>query len=198
MSDAATPTDSRTAGPTTGPRVAPGDRRQVGRLNHAIASALGRAAGTAAPNLFLTLGRHRRLFRGWLHFAGTLMPGGRLSRRESETVILRVANRRGCDYEREHHRRLGLRAGLTVDDVDALGAPDTATDPRWSTRQAAMITAVDQLLEHRDLDDQTWASLRRRLDDRELIELVMLVGHYEMLATAITTLRIQPDGPRTR
>ena len=88
MSDAVTPTDSRTAGPTTGPRVSPGDRRQVGRLNHAIASALGRAAGTAAPNLFLTLGRHRRLFRGWLHFAGTLMPGGRLSRRESETVIL--------------------------------------------------------------------------------------------------------------
>jgi len=34
--------------------------------------------------------------------------------------------------------------------------------------------------------------------DRELIELVMLVGHYDMLATAITTLRIQPDGPRTR
>ena len=75
MSDAATPTDSRTAGPTTGPRVSPGDRHQVGRLNHAIASALGRAAGTAAPNLFLTLGRHRRLFRGWLHFAGVAGSG---------------------------------------------------------------------------------------------------------------------------
>ena len=30
----------------------------------------GRAAGTSPPAVFLTLGRHRRLFWGWLHFAG--------------------------------------------------------------------------------------------------------------------------------
>ncbi len=178
------------------PRVAPGDRRQVGVVNFAIASLLGLAARTAPPHLFLTLGRHRRLFRGWLHFAGTLMPGGRLSRRESEMVILRVAHLRACDYEREHHRRLGARAGLTTLDIDTLASDGAATDPRWSARESALLMAAEQLIADRDVDDRQWESLRALLDERELIELVMLVGHYDMLATAITTLRIQPDQPR--
>lgn len=179
-------------------RVAPGERSQIGLINATIAAALGRAAGTEAPNLFLTLGRHRRLFRGWLHFAGTLMPGGRLSRRETEITILRVAHRRACDYELAHHRNLGARAGLTTGDIDLLGSDDAADDPRWSPSEGDLLRAVDQLLETRDLDDEHWAALRCYYDERQLIELVMLVGHYEMLATAITTLGIQADLPRRR
>lgn len=179
-------------------RVAPGDRAQVGFVNAAMAAALGRAAGTEAPNLFLTLGRHRRLFRGWLHFAGTLMPGGRLSRRETEIAILRVAHRRSCAYELAHHRHLGARAGLTTGDIDLLGTDDAAEDPRWSRSEGNLLRAVDQLIETRDVDDEHWAALRRCYDERQLIELVMLVGHYEMLATAITTLGIQADRPRRR
>lgn len=177
-------------------RIEPGDRRQVGWLNAAIAHALGRATGTEAPHLFLTLGRHRRLFRGWLLFAGALMPGGRLPRRDTEIVILRVAHRRGCTYELGHHRRLGARAGLTAAEIDALGADDTDSDARWSQRDRALLAATDQLLDRRDVDDPTWARLAAHLDQRRLIELVMLVGHYDMLATTIGTLRIRPDETR--
>ena len=74
------------------PRVAPGTRRQLGLVNNAIARLAGRATGGAPPNIFTTLGRHRRLFRRWLWFAGALMPGGRLPRVETELVILRVAH----------------------------------------------------------------------------------------------------------
>ncbi|MEI2700486.1 MAG: carboxymuconolactone decarboxylase family protein [Microthrixaceae bacterium] len=179
-------------------RVAPGERAQVGFINAAIAAGLGRAAGTEAPNLFLTLGRHRRLFRGWLHFAGTLMPGGRLSRRETEMVILRVAHGRRCDYELAHHRHLGARAGLTTGDIGLLGTDEAAEDPRWSRSERDLLRAVDQLLDTHDVDDECWDALRRSYDERQLIELVMLVGHYEMLATAITTLGIEADRPRRR
>ena len=40
----------------------------------------------------MTIARHRRLFRPWLRFAATLMPGGVLPRADSELVILRVAH----------------------------------------------------------------------------------------------------------
>ena len=33
-----------------------------------------------------------------LHFSGKLMPGAKLSRHETEPVILRVAHLRGCQY----------------------------------------------------------------------------------------------------
>ncbi|HPU38095.1 MAG TPA: carboxymuconolactone decarboxylase family protein [Microthrixaceae bacterium] len=193
------------------PRIAPGSRIDVGLIAWTFATIAGRVARTEPPNLFLTLGRHRRLFRGWLHFAGTLMPGGRLARRESELVILRVAHRQGSTYEFDHHVRLGKRAGVTPDDLRRLTASvDTAsvdtvvgdnasshgTTGGWSPREAAMLDAVDALIDQEDLDDAQWRSIAAHLDPRELIELVMLVGHYRMLATAITVLRIQPDAPR--
>src|ERR671918_1319253 len=99
------------------PRIAPGERSDIGWINWVIASVSGRVTGTTPPNLFRTLGRHRGLFRAWLMFAGRLMPGGKLPRRETELVILRVAHLRSCAYEFEHHVRLGRRAGVGDDDV---------------------------------------------------------------------------------
>lgn len=176
------------------PRVAPGTRRDVGLVNWSIAAALGRAAGTSPPNVFLTLGRHRGLFRGWLHFAGRLMPFGRLSRRETELVILRVAYLAGCTYEQSHHRPLAIKAGVSPAEVDRVLTP--AGDGGWSPRERVILTTVDLLHEHRDLTDEQWATLRQHLSEREAIELLLLAGHYEMLATTINTLRIPLDEPR--
>ena len=155
----------------------------------------GRVGGTGPPNLFLTLGRHRKLFRGWLRFAGRLMPGGTLPRRETELVILRVAHLRSCRYEFDHHVHLGRRAGVKRADVARVTEGPGAEG--WSIRERALLTAVDRLHHDRDLDDATWDALRGHLDERRAIELCMLVGHYEMLATTIAALRIQPDRPRS-
>jgi AhpD family alkylhydroperoxidase len=179
---------------TDGARVAPGGRRDVGLFTWGFARAAGAVIGTGPPNLFTTLGRHRRLFRGWLRFAGRLMPGGRLPRRESELVILRVAHLRSCRYELDHHVRLGRRAGVTAADVDRVLAGPGADG--WTARERVLLEAVDELHEAGDLGDATWSALRDHLDERCAIELVLLVGHYEMLATAIAALRIQPDEER--
>lgn len=176
------------------PRVAPGTRRDVGPLAWAFAHLSGLVAGTTPPNLFLTLSHQRKLFRGWLRFAGRLMPGGTLPRRESELVILRVAHLRGCQYEFDHHVRLGRRAGVDADDVTRILAGPSASG--WASRELAILRAVDMMHERQDLDDDTWSDLHTHLDDAKCIELCLLIGHYEMLATAITTLRIQPDLPR--
>ncbi|GAA1989347.1 carboxymuconolactone decarboxylase family protein [Amycolatopsis minnesotensis] len=178
----------------TAPRITPGGRAETGRFAWAVAWISGRVGGTTPPNLFLTMARHRRLFRGWLRFAGRLMPGGTLPRRETELVILRVAHVRQCRYEFEHHVRLGARAGVTAQDVQRVEAGPDA--PGWSSRERALLAAVDVLLEHRDLDDATWSALRARLDERAAIEFLLLVGHYDMLAGFLATLRIQPDEPR--
>jgi alkylhydroperoxidase family enzyme len=175
------------------PRIRPGNRREVGLVVSAFARVAGRVTGTEPPAVFLTLGRQRRMFWGWLHFAGTLMPGGRLPRRETELVILRVATRCGSDYELAQHRRLGRRAGLSAEEVDRVQAPGLAG---WGPRDGLLLRAVDALHDHRDLDDALWAELAAELDEATLVELVMLVGHYEMLATTLGTLRVQPDAPR--
>lgn len=175
-------------------RVQPGERRHVGLVNWLIAQVSGRVTGTTAPNLFLVLGRHRKLFRGWLRFAGRLMPGGTLPRRETELVIIRVAHLTGCRYELEHHERLARRAGLTDSDIERIKSGTGA--PAWTARERAILEVVDQLHLDRDVTDASWAALRSHLDEPASVELVMLVGHYEMLATTIATLRIPLDRPR--
>jgi AhpD family alkylhydroperoxidase len=165
--------------------------REAGLLAWGFSRISGRVIGTEPPLLFLTIGRQHGLFRGWLHFAGKLMPGGRLPRRESELVILRVANQRECDYEAEHHRRLGRRAGLSPEEIGRVADGPGATG--WTSREAALLRATDALVQNRDLNDAEWASLRGHLDEREVVEFLLLVGHYDMLATFVNTLRMPPD-----
>jgi AhpD family alkylhydroperoxidase len=175
------------------PRIAPGTWRQVGPGIAAFARIAGRVTGTEPPAVFLTLGRHRRLFWGWLHFAGRLMPGGRLSRRQSELVILRVATTRGSEYELTQHRRLGRRAGLSSEEIARVEAGGL---DGWTEPERILLEVADELLATDDLTDRTWAALRSSYDERAAIEIVMLVGHYRMLATALQTLRVVPDRPR--
>ncbi len=176
------------------PRIAPGDFRSVGPLAWIISWGAGRIGGTNPPNLFLTLARNRRLFRGWLRFAGRLMPGGSLPRRETELVILRVAHLRSCRYEFSHHVNLARRAGVDADDVQRVTIGADA--PGWSPRERIMLCVVDALHANQDVDDDTWELLRQHLSEGEAIELCLLVGHYEMLATTIAVLRVEEDGPR--
>lgn len=181
---------------TTGgaPRVAPGGRRELGLPIWAFSRLAGRANGTRPPAIFTTLGRGRGLFWGWLHFAGRLMPGGRLPRRETELVILRVASLRGCAYEFEHHVRLGARAGVTAADVERVRVGSSAGG--WAGQERLLMEVTEELLATRDLSEDTWARLGAAYDERTVIELLLLVGHYDMLATTLMTLRLQPDPPR--
>ena len=176
------------------PRIAPGTRKELGLPIWVFTRLAGRATRTAPPAICTTLGRGRGLFWGWLHFAGRLMPGGKLPRRETELVILRVASVRGCDYEFEHHVRLGRRAGVTAADVERVRAGSAADG--WTGQERLLMTVTEEVLETRDLSDATWSALRAAYDERTVIELLLLVGHYDMLATTLMTLRLQPDPPR--
>jgi AhpD family alkylhydroperoxidase len=182
------------------PRIAPGTARDIGRINFTIARAIGMATGGGPPHVFTTLARHRRLFRRWLRFAGALMPGGRLPRAESELLILRVAHNCGCEYEWGHHERLGKSAGLTAEEVERVREGPDAEG--WSPRRRALLRAADELHASREISDELWPQLRAELSDADLIELCMLVGHYEMLAMTLNSLRVQPDplpsGPPSR
>jgi len=174
------------------PRIAPGSRREIGWLNAAIVRVLGAAIGGGEPpRVFTTLARHRGLFRRWLWFAGGLMPGGTLPRDEAELVILRVAHNAGSDYEWVQHERLAQRAGLSAEEV--VRVRDGAETVGWSARQALLLRAADELHADRRIGDELWAALAREYDECGLIELCLLVGHYEMLAMTLRSLEVQPD-----
>lgn len=182
----------------TGARMEPGGWRELGLFNWAAASLGGLLTGAGEPlRLFATIGRHRGLFRGWLVYSAALMPFGRLPRRESELVILRVAWRTGSLYELAHHRRLGRRSGLTDLEIDRLCGGDL---DELAPREQVLLRAADELIVGVGMSDEAWSHLKAHLDEREIIELCLLVGHYRGLASTLSALRIRPeawaqDGP---
>ena len=175
-------------------RIAPGGRSEIGFVNTGVARVAGVAMSTPPPNIFTTLARHRGIFRKWLRFAGALMPGGRLPRSDTELLILRVAHNTGCDYEWHHHERIAQLSGLTAADVERVrGAADAEG---WSERQATLLRAADELHAERKITGTTWQALSAFLREDELIELCLLVGHYEMLAMTLNSLEVEPDRVR--
>ncbi len=124
------------------------------------------------------------------------MPGGKLPRCDSELVILRVADNTGCAYEWGHHERLGRRAGLSAEEVERVRSGPEA--PGWSPRQQLLLRAADEMHAAGQIGDELWAALAAELDERLLIELCLLIGHYEMLAMTLITLRVQAEAPAGR
>lgn len=173
------------------PRIAPGGLQELGVVNWAFCRVASLVTGVPDAHVFSTLGRARGLFRGWLHFSAMMMPFGRIRRRETELAIIRVAYLRGCDYELDHHRRLGKRVGIDDEVFERIAEGPTADG--WHPNERALLRTVDQLVRTRDIDDDTWTLASSYFSRRQLLELVMLVGQYDSLATTLHVLRVQRD-----
>lgn len=172
------------------PRILPGTRKELGPVNNLIGLIAGKVVGGRPPNIFTTLGRQRGLFRAWLWYSSKMMPGGKLPRRETELVILRIASNRACEYEYQHHARIGRKVGVTRDELANI---TDVSWSGWSDRERAIFYAVDQLGSTQNINDDSWDELRTHLGEPELIELLLLSGQYESLATTLLTLRVALD-----
>jgi alkylhydroperoxidase family enzyme len=154
----------------------------------------GSSGGTDEPmNIFTTLARAPGdLFRRWLGFGGALL-GGTLPARLRELVILRTAYRFDGRYEWAQHISLAERAGVSRQEVTALGGDLSAAD--WSPFERAALDAVDETADDGAVSDATWSVLAATLGEGELIEFLMLIAHYLMLTTVLRSLRV-PLEPR--
>jgi 4-carboxymuconolactone decarboxylase len=143
-------------------------------------------------HIFTTLGRaDPDLFRRWLGFGGALLAGS-LPGRLRELVILRTAARFGGRYEWAQHIGLAEAQGVTPAELTAVSNLDEggldAVD--WSPLEGAALAAVDETAGEGAVSDGTWETLAADLQESELIELLMLIGHYMMLTTVLGSLRI--------
>ncbi len=181
--------------PGTAPRVVPRLPRELGPLARMVAKASGRVTGSSPANILTTLGQHPRLFRVWLRYSAQLMPFGALPRKDTELVILRVAWHCRSAYEWHQHVPIALRAGLAPGEVAGVAVDPPAEG--YTARQQALLAVVDELLSRRTLSDSTWCAVQAALDTREVIELCLLVGNYQGLASTIGGLGIEIEANAT-
>jgi alkylhydroperoxidase family enzyme len=187
------PSDDPASGPwrPSTPRIPPladGDRDDQAR------ELLGLAGGPAAgaTHIFSTLVRHPGLFRKWLPFGGKLL-AGKLPARDRELLILRTGWNCRSDYEWAQHVRIAKRSGVSGDEIERVRSRTDVDDAGWSPFDATLMRAADELHADACLSDATWAALVERYDERQLIEVPMVVGHYHMVAFALNSLGVQVE-----
>jgi alkylhydroperoxidase family enzyme len=137
-----------------------------------------------------TLMRHPDLYRAQMTYGLQLNLRSALPPRDRELLILRTGWLCQAPFEWGEHVHIAKRVGLTSEEIERVTqGPDAAG---WDEHDRALLRAADEL--HRDamISDATWAVLSRRLDERQMIELPCVVGHYHLVAFYQNSLRMRP------
>jgi 4-carboxymuconolactone decarboxylase len=148
------------------------------------------ADATNELNIFTTLVRHPGLFGRWAAFGGKLLAGA-LPARDRELLILRTAWLCQAEYEWGQHIAIARRCGVSSDEIGwVIAGPST---PGWEPFDAALLQAADELHSLAGISDATWAVLADRYDERQLIEVPMLVGQYHLVGFALNSLGVERE-----
>lgn len=181
----------------SGPKIIPLPIAEWGEeATAAVASAFGTAGvkafqrAGAAPNVLATMVHYPGLAAAFNRLGNVLLSTPAIGHRERELMLLRVAWRTGARYEWVHHVLQAERYGLNAFDIQ--GVIDGHCD-KWSSFEADLVAATDQLLDRYRIDDATWQRLAAHLDDRQLVELPFIVGTYTCLAMAFNSWNLDVE-----
>lgn len=136
-----------------------------------------------------TLAHHPALAKAFLTFNAHVAGASTLSARTRELVILRISWLRYSEYEFVQHVILGRRAGLTDAEIARVQAGPEADG--WDAGDADLLRAVDELVARARIGDATWARLARTHGTAQLMDLVFVIGCYEILGMAINSFDSQ-------
>jgi alkylhydroperoxidase family enzyme len=142
-------------------------------------------------NIFGVLAHHPKLLKRFNLMGGFILNKGLLPERERELVILRIGWNAKAVYEFGQHTVIGLRCGLTSDEIAALTqAPDNHD---WRADDLALIAMADELAADDCVTDATWAALAVRWNDAELVELLIVAGFYRLVSGFLNSAGVQLD-----
>ncbi|WP_051772411.1 carboxymuconolactone decarboxylase family protein [Saccharothrix sp. NRRL B-16314] len=145
----------------------------------------------AVINILGVLGNHPALLTGVLPMLNALGEG-KLPLRDSELVVLRVAYLLRSHYEWANHVVIGSWSGITEEEIARI--PAGADAPGWSDHDAALLRAVDELRgPDARVSDRTWQQLSATYDEQQVLEVLVTVGAYSMLAYVLKSCDVAID-----
>jgi alkylhydroperoxidase family enzyme len=149
------------------------------------------------PEIYATMLHAPRVLPLYRSLGVYFLATGTLSPRDRELAILRVGWLCQSPYEWGEHVVIGKKAGLTSEEIECI--KEGPASPAWNPQDRAVLKAVDELLDTAMIADATWQALAERLQEEQLVELVLLIGQYQGTAYYLNALRIRlreenPDG----
>ena len=140
-------------------------------------------------NIYRMLLNSPHLAESWFNHSNAVRWRTTLKGRLREIVIIRVGYLTRCDYIlRQHVPSLALADGLNMQECDALA--DWQSTKFFDPGERAALAYADAMTRDIAVPDAVFAPLKRHFNDRQIVELTVLVGSYNMNARVLRALEL--------
>lgn len=170
------------------PRIQALKKRECSTEQLKLLDKLGPASSL---NAFKTLVRHPRLFQRFLPVLIYVLQESTLPPRDRELLILRIAWLCRAEYEWSHHSISGKEAGLSNQEILRISKGPNAKG--WTSFDAALLQAADELRRDTCISDSTWAALAEKYTEKQLMDLIYTVGVYNLASMVLNSLGVEMD-----
>lgn len=185
------------------PRIAPLDKKQFGDVIVQSTSHLRDEVACEklppipleyCPEMVATLLRHADVWERLASLSAIVQcANASVPPRARQLLIMRTMWLCGAPYQWGEHVERSKKAGLSTEDLERLKLD--ADVEGWSADDRALLAAADELHADSFISDATWSRLSARFDERQLIELVVLIGQFTSVAFLLnsTRMRLEPN-----
>ena len=147
-------------------------------------------------NIYRMLLNSPALAESWFNHSNAVRWKTTLDGRLREIVIIRMGHLAGSQYVlRQHVPSLALADGLSLEDCNAIAEWDSSN--LFSDSERAALAYTDTMTRDIVVPDEIFAEVKRHFDDRQIVELTVLIGTYNMNARVLQALRLdlEPIAP---
>ena len=126
----------------------------------------------------------------WLGLVSAIRSKTELDDETRELVILRVALVNDVNYVRKTHESIyGPKAGLSREQIAAIA--DWRGSPLFDERQRAVLAYTDAMTSDVQVAEAIQQELPRHFGEREIVELTVLIGFYNMCTRVFEAFEIE-------
>jgi alkylhydroperoxidase family enzyme len=143
-------------------------------------------------NIFKMMAHAETNFRPLMRLGQSILTEQQLPAKLRELAILRVARLSKAEYEWVQHVPIAKMTGASDEQVAAL-TRDDASAACFDPVERVVLRATDEIVRDGGPSDATFAELQSHFSNREIVELVLAVGFYMVMARLMISTRIDID-----
>jgi alkylhydroperoxidase family enzyme len=150
------------------------------------------ARGGRLINIYRLMLHSPALANAWFDLNQAVRYGTEIDGQSRELAVIRVAILNEVEYVvRAHGPAYALKEGLTPEQVDALA--NWQPSKLFSEKQRALLAYTDAMTREISVVDAVFAEIRKHFSERQVVELTMLIGAYNMLTRFLQALKVDPE-----
>ena len=159
-----------------------------------LAEQIGKIKGARGGliNIYKLLLHSPTITMTWFEHIGAIRWKTKLTPRLREIAIVRVAQAARYAYAlNQHVPSIAVPDGVSLAECEAL--KDWRASGMFSEGERAALAYVDAMIAGPEVPDDVFNAVRKHYDEREVVELTVLVGTYIMHNRVFTALRVDTE-----